>query len=393
MSEIRLGVIGFGRRISGVINVFKQVAPELKVAALVDPNEEAARSRLSESDRSDIVFYPSLDAMVRKARLNALAIGTRCDLHTQYAVQAAKYDLPLFLEKPVAISMKQAVALEKAYTKTRCKVVVSFPLPVTPLCRLARDYIKEGAVGAPLHIHAVNYVPYGACYWEDDYRNYAVTQGLFLQKATHDFDYMSFLLDARITRVAAMMIRGRVAGGNKPKGIHCAICDEEDECLESARNRFRSGATKAYQDHVCMFSRDVGNVKTGINEDCSSALLEFSNGAQGVYSQVFFARREAGARGSTVSGYLGTVSFDWFRNELKRVRHHAPFYAIEKAPDDLSHFGGDLELAFDFVNLARGHLKQSRTPIERGIQSAYACLAARESAETGRFVKVRQVGF
>jgi len=35
---------------------------------------------------------------------------------------------------------------------------------------------------------------------------------------------------------------------------------------------------------------------------------------------------------------------------------------------------------------------ESRTPIEAGIQSVYACLAARESAETGAFVDVRQVG-
>jgi len=57
----------------------------------------------------------------------------------------------------------------------------------------------------------------------------------------------------------------------------------------------------------------------------------------------------------------------------------------------MSHFGGDTELSLDFVGLIRGTCK-SRTPIEAGIQSVYACLAARESALTGRFVKVRQVG-
>ena len=33
-----------------------------------------------------------------------------------------------------------------------------------------------------------------------------------------------------------------------------------------------------------------------------------------------------------------------------------------------------------------------RTPIETGIQSVYACLAAKQSAEKGRFVDVRLVG-
>jgi hypothetical protein len=58
---------------------------------------------------------------------------------------------------------------------------------------------------------------------------------------------------------------------------------------------------------------------------------------------------------------------------------------------DASHFGGDTELAHDFLDLIRGK-RLSRTPIQAGVQSVYACLAAKESARTGRFVRVRAVG-
>jgi len=57
----------------------------------------------------------------------------------------------------------------------------------------------------------------------------------------------------------------------------------------------------------------------------------------------------------------------------------------------MSHFGGDIELGRDFIGVIQGKTK-SRTPIEAGIQSVYACLAAKTSAEKGRFQKVRQVG-
>ena len=33
---------------------------------------------------------------------------------------------------------------------------------------------------------------------------FEITQGLFMQKATHDFDYMSYLVGSPIVRVAAM---------------------------------------------------------------------------------------------------------------------------------------------------------------------------------------------
>ncbi|MDD3925840.1 MAG: Gfo/Idh/MocA family oxidoreductase [bacterium] len=389
---VRLGVIGHGGRVSGVINsALREVEPDLKVVGIVDPNEEGARSKLHESDKEDVVFYGSLDEMVRQGKLDALAIGTRCGLHTPFAIEASKYDLPLFLEKPVSTSMEQAIALERAFENSRCQAVVSFPLRVSPLCTLARQYIAEGATGTPEHIMGVNYVPYGTCYFDMFYRDFDSTQGLFLQKATHDFDYMSYLMDSPVVKVAAMASYGRIFGGDKPAGLKCSECAEADTCLESPANRKHNFSGGVGEDHLCPFGRDCGSPETGMNEDSSSALLEFANGAKGVYTQVFYTRRDAGARGATVSGYHGTVSFDWYKNDIKRVRHHAPFTDTIKAGEGASHFGGDLELAYDFIGLITGK-RVSRTPIETGIMSAYACLAAKESADKGIFVNVRQIG-
>jgi len=388
---IKLGVVGFGNRISSMINYpMREVEPDLRVVGVVDPDEAAARGRLAECDR-DAIFYHSLDEMVARARPDALVIGTRCNLHTPYAIEAARYDLPLFLEKPVSNSMEQALALEQAFGKSKCQVVVSFPLRVSPLCDLARQYIADGALGRPDHIMATNYVPYGTGYWDGHYRDFPVTQGLFIQKATHDFDYMMFLMGSNIVRVAAMAAYGRIFGGTKPAGLMCSACDETDTCLESPENRRRNLSGGKAGDHPCLFSVDCGSPETGMNEDASSALVEFASGAHGAYSQVFYSRRDAAARGAVVSGYHGTVSFDWYTNELRRVRHHAPFSDRVMGGEGLSHFGGDLVLSYNFIDLVRGKA-ESRTPIWAGIQSVYACLAAKQSAETGEFVTVRQVG-
>ncbi len=388
---MRLGVVGFGLRANAVIGCMRAEEPELRVVGIVDPEEAAARSRLNEREREVVVFYDSLNNMVRKAKLDALMIGTRCHLHTPYAIQASRYDLPLFLEKPASNSMEQALSLEQAFEHTKCQVVVSFPLRVTPLCIHARSLIEEGAVGNPEHILAVNYVSYGTIYFDEQYREYEITQGLFLQKATHDLDYMMYLMGANIVKVAAMASCGRVFGGTKPVGLVCAKCDEAETCLESPENRKRNLSGGRTDDHPCLFSRDLGTPETGMNEDSSSALVEFTSGAHGLYTQVFYSRRDAGRRGATVSGYQGTVSFEWGRNHLTRVRHHKPFTDIVNGAQGLGHFGGDQELARNFLDIIKGKAP-SRTPIRAGIQSVYTCLAAKQSAETGQFVQVRQVG-
>lgn len=392
---IRLGVVGYGNRIRDIVNdAVRPIEPDVRIVAIVDPDAASVRERLVDCDKKDVVFYKNLKQMVKKAKLDALMIGTRCHQHSPLAVQAAQYNIPLFLEKPVAISMTQATNLERAFQKSKCKVVVSFPLRVTPLCQLAKEYLEKGAVGRCEHIAAVNYVHYGTGYWEEGYRDYKITQGLFLQKATHDFDYMSHLMNSPIVRVAAMSTKGRVFGGHKRAGLRCSKCKETDNCLESPKNRVRNHSTDAGiagRDHLCTFSRDCGTPETGMNEDCSSALVEFASGVHGVYTQVFFARRDAATRGAIISGYHGTVDFDWYKNKLRHVRHHSPFTEEVSADKGLSHFGGDIELAHDFVDLIQGK-GQPRSTIWDGIQSVYACLAAKESAQKGKFVKVRQVG-
>ncbi|MDD5482971.1 MAG: Gfo/Idh/MocA family oxidoreductase [Kiritimatiellae bacterium] len=161
MKVIRLGVAGYGHRISSFIGaVLRKAEPaafqaEIRVAGIVDPDEAGARARLDECDRKDVVFYKSLDEMARRARLDGLLIGTRCNLHAFYAIQAARYDIPVFLEKPVAVSMRQALDLENAYSRAKSPpVAVSFPLRVSPLCVQARRLIRDGAVGSAEHIAA-----------------------------------------------------------------------------------------------------------------------------------------------------------------------------------------------------------------------------------------------
>jgi predicted dehydrogenase len=357
---MKLAVIGLGHRISTMIQFFKKACPELKVTAALDPDQDNARARLPEDSRADVKFYATVKDLIEVGKPDAIAIGTRCDLHTPYAAQVAAYNLPLYLEKPVSNSMEQALALERAFSASRCEVVVSFPLRVSPLCVRARKLIEEGAVGTVEHLLGVNYVNYGSVYFDSWYKDFKITGGLFLQKATHDFDYLMFLAGSPIVRVAAMMSRGRVFRDESGKG--------------------------ANPDPGASYHPGIGTPQTGMNEDSSSALIEFASGAKGVYTQVFFVKRTAAARGATVTGWNGTISFD-FGKTLKRTWHHEPFDDVMTPSHVDGHGGGDSILAKNFIDVVQGTAKSMAT-IKMGLDSAFACLAARESAETGRFVDV-----
>ena len=361
---MKFAVIGLGRRTKHVLELFRATDPEIKVTALIDSNPEAARERLPEAERESAVFYDSVDELMTRGRPDALFIGTRCDSHTPYAVEAAKYDVPLFLEKPVSISMEQALALEQAFERSRCKVMVSFPLRHSSLAIRAKELLGNNAVGRVDHILAQNYVTYGNVYFDTWHRDFSVTQGLFLQKATHDLDYMMYLVGAPVVRVAAMATWGRI---------------------------YRDTKTKVGNpDPNAIYLPEIGTPEEGMNEDSSSALLEFANGARGVYTQVFHSPG-LHRRGATISGYRGALTFDWYEKQITVNNHLTPFIDEYKAGGADGHFGGDQRLVNSFIAMVRNGA-ESPAPIAAGLESVYACLAAKESSETGRFVQVRQLG-
>lgn len=386
---LKLGVIGFGRRLAGVINHnIKVINRDVQVTDVLDPDEAGVRERLTEEDRAGVAFHRSVRELVLNGKVDALCIGTRCPLHTPYAIEAAEYGLPIFLEKPVAVTMEQALRLEKAFCDSKTPVLVSFPLRVSCLCSRAHELIAAGAVGQVNHLDAVNHVTYGTTYFEAFYRDRSSTHGLFLQKATHDFDYLMHLAGAPITRIAAISSVNRVLGGSRPADLKCSACPDTRTCQQSPYNRQRCFGGE-HADHFCTFSEGLGAPEDGMNEDASSALFEFANGAHGVYSQVFYTKKE-GRRGVKVSGYNGSVEFDWYANELRQVEHYTPFVKTEKPLEGLGHFGGDIELARNFLDMIESGTAP-RATIHDGLRSVYTCLAAKEAAETGRFVAVRQL--
>jgi len=385
-----MGVIGYGRRISGVCRLIQRLNPDARIVAITDVRNEEIKKEIAERDNikeqpEDITFYTDAEEMLAKEDLAGVLVGTRCSLHAQMARKVAPTGLPLYLEKPVATTMDDLKKLKQAFDKSSCEVVVSFPLRVSPLVRAAREVIASGRVGSVEHVQAVNNVPYGSTYYRSWYRDYNETGGLWLQKATHDFDYINHILDQMPALIAAVHSQ-RVMGKRKPAGLTCDVCDELEECPESPYADFaRRGIKDHYepQKRACAFGKDIDPRY----QDNGSALIEYTNGVQACYSQNFFARRDAASRGATLIGYHGTIQFDWYTEKVKVTLHHVSRTETIDCAGKHGHGGGDVELAQDFLNVMRGKGK-SRTPISAGILSVLMCLKARRSALSHTFEKI-----
>ena len=229
---IRLGVIGYGRRMRHVLATLARFKAGTEIVAVVDPRADSLRQVYAE-ELAGATFYDDATRMLDEARLDGVLIGTRCSLHTPYAIEVLARDLPLFLEKPVATSFGQAAALQAASERSRSQVVISFPLRLSATCQTALEVIASGALGSVEQVQAVNNVPfYAGGYYHGWMRDDEETGGLWLQKATHDFDYINALVGQRPVRITAMESK-TVFRGEMPAGLHCVDCDRQVECPEA----------------------------------------------------------------------------------------------------------------------------------------------------------------
>ena len=385
-----VGVIGYGDRIRHMIPRMRKFGIAFRLKAIADPGMFKL-PRANDQELSGVTMYETADEMLERERLSGVMIGTRCNLHAEMACKVARYGIPLFLEKPVAISFEQLETLAKAFSNNSAPTVVSFPLRLSPLFAAVMDIVNSGRIGSVKQIAAFNDVTYGNTYFSLWYRNYEETGGLFLQKMTHDIDCVASIAKSKPRTVCAMSAQS-FYGGDKPHDLRCVDCGEYETCLESPFNWFYKRKTQSSVEddrhlsrRMCVFSQNLKN------EDIGQCLIEYENGILASYTQNFFVRNHAGRRGARVYGTEGTLEFDWLKGQIQIFTHISPTIETIELSSAGEHFGGDMELSYDFL-LAMREGKASRSDINAGIESALVCLCARKSAESKMFVPVGHAG-
>lgn len=375
----RIAVVGLGSRVGNLVAHAAEKGFRFEVAAIADPAPDPSRVERLPAAAGGIRIFPSLAGLMESGLpLDGVVIGSRCDLHCELACQTAALGVPVFLEKPVGINRDQLASLRRAFAGQEHRVVVSFPLRVSPLFQSVQEVVSSGRLGTINQIQAVNYVPYGGVYFADWYRDFDVTGGMWLQKATHDFDYLNLLAASEPVGIFATESR-TVFGGTRPAGLRCSECPDQVSCLESPLNLKLHGDAGGMGDgdHWCVFGEDIRH------HDAATAIVTYANGLHLTYTQNFVTRRPAGRRGAVVTGYLGTLEFDWRSESLTVHDHKRSRTDRVEVRSSSGHNGGDMVLWKNFLDVLEGR-SAADPDLEDGIRSAAICLSAMESCETGQ---------
>ena len=377
----KIGFIGYGLRSETMMRAFRGIAAPIEVAAIADPAWQTIQPKLQQDPLfSHTRFYADAEEMLAQEKLDGIFIGTRCNLHSELAAPVIRQGTPVFLEKPICISPDQYKLLLDTPKQMWDRVTVSFPLRYTIIVQQMKHLVESGVLGDIVTVQAINNVPYGNVYYHSWYRDSSLTGGLFLQKATHDLDYICYVLGkhpASVTAVTSKMY----FRGDKPAGSRCEDCADAHTCKES------SFYVKYYlkeepSGEFCCFAQDTGN------EDVGAALFTCPDGTIISYHQTFLVKNQAGRRGARFIGTKASAEFDFYTAELRVDYYDSKHTAVHKFtyPEGLAHFGGDEELAKAFLSVMEG--TPSGSDLAQGMYSAAACLAAKASAESHQPVAI-----
>ncbi|MFH1741002.1 MAG: Gfo/Idh/MocA family oxidoreductase [bacterium] len=197
MQEVRIGVLGCGIMGSDLLNNAVQLRG-VKAAGLYDPIK-AMREKLA----AETGGYPITSEKAACEDCDAVIIAPPCHLHAKLATLAIKTGRHVFLEKPMALSVKDCDRLIKAAQRADVHLMVGHVLRYVPVYRTVKSLVDAGRVGDVLSIRTVR----SFYSWSDWTRPWRLKKrqcgGLIFESQIHELDFMRHIA-GDVRRVSAV---------------------------------------------------------------------------------------------------------------------------------------------------------------------------------------------
>ncbi|WML48353.1 Gfo/Idh/MocA family oxidoreductase [Neobacillus sp. PS3-34] len=152
MEKIKVGVIGAGAIAEMAHLPFYSSHPDVELAALADVNRERASSMARQFNVKNI--YSSAQEMFEKEQLDAVSICTRNDTHVPFAKLALEHGVHVLVEKPLALTAKEALELEALVQKANKLCMVGMTHRFRNDTRALKKVIDSGDLGDIYYVKA-----------------------------------------------------------------------------------------------------------------------------------------------------------------------------------------------------------------------------------------------
>lgn len=245
MRKITIVAIGAGNRMNAYAEYILKYPEEAEIVGIVEPNEIRRRRYASLFGLSAAQCYSSWEKFLSRERsADAVFLCTPDHLHYLPAMQALEKGYHLLLEKPIAQSWQECVAIAGKAREMHRVVGVCHVLRYHPYFQKIREIVKSGELGEMIslnHREEVGIERMTHAFVRGLWRRKDETNPMILSKACHDLDLIVWLTGRKCLEASSYGSLKWFKESNAPAGstLRCTDgCAVERQCPYSALNLY-----------------------------------------------------------------------------------------------------------------------------------------------------------
>jgi hypothetical protein len=410
---IRVVILGAGARGNRVFaELINRRETGFETVGVVEPNEARREEFRRRYETPEANAFASIEEFLKAPRFGDIVFICTPDVtHYAHARAVSEKGYDILLEKPIATTMPDCLALIDVQHTHRNQIFVAHVLRYSPFFRRVKEIIESGELGAIRNIELrenIGHWHFAHSYVRGNWNREATSGPILLTKSSHDLDLLHWLVGKRVESVVSYggLTYFREENAPPDSADRCVICPLQDRCLYSA-TRFYLNETDTWPYNVIAaqpdgplerrealengpYGRCVWKCDNDVCDD-QTVLLRFAGGINGTLGlhahtaentrtlRILFDRAEL--TGNLLQGRL-TISHFTGRPDVYRVEE----VELEGASD--SHGGGDVRLLkILYEHLVEGQHRNLVTSLESSIPSHALAFLAEESRSEGAVKK------
>ena len=406
MKKVTFAFLGMGNRGMNYSSKQLRFPEEMEVTAIADLRQD----RLEVANKlfnlpEDRLFHSAEQLLAQPKLADILVVASQDQQHREHAIAAMEAGYDVLLEKPIAATLEDIIAVAKAAKRLGRRVLVCHVLRYTVFYKEVRRLINEGYIGTVQSVEAsenVGYYHHAHSFVRGNWHNSKTSSPMILAKCCHDMDILQWITGKKCLKLNSFGSLSYFKEANAPEGSaqRCLDCKVEN-CPFNAVNYYISRIGKSIHPKVlhpeptpenitqALRTSDYGKCVFRMDNDVvdhQTVNMLMEDDVTVTFQMVAFSNLIN--RSLRVMGSEGELWGDFKKRELyfQRWGEEPVKIDLEALCDDFSgHGGGDTGIIHDVIRLYRGDDfdTSSITYLENSVESHYMAFAAEASRING----------
>jgi glucose-fructose oxidoreductase len=144
---LRVAIVGLVHgHVHGFLEQFRN-SPEIEIVGIAEPDRQLLSQAAGRYGFTPQTLFTDVDEMIAKARPQAVLVYTNTFDHRRVVEICARQGVHVMMEKPLAVSLSDALAIQRAAHDGKIHVLVNYETSWYPSNHYAFDLVHSGGIG------------------------------------------------------------------------------------------------------------------------------------------------------------------------------------------------------------------------------------------------------